>query len=298
MLDVAPGMGWNVRADGARTGRGKAGPSTIQSLERGLRILAYFAADSRSLSLAELSRKTGLHKATVYRFAKTLENEGYLDYDPTSGVYSIGPAWAMALYALGAHTVYAQILEVDLRALAESSLEAVAFGVRRGEDVHVVHVLPPARSFIPTLPANRLHPLSATWNVHCQILLAHSDEDTKRRMLAVPQTRYTANTVVDPEVARVRLARVLAEGVAYDREEFNPGTCAVAVPVMRRGRAVAALALIIPVERFTEDAVPRFVEQLRAAAADMESRLDRSGGSYQAGRSSAGGSSTCARGLT
>jgi DNA-binding IclR family transcriptional regulator len=42
---------------------------------------------------------------------------------------------------------------------------------------------------------------------------------------------------------------------------------------MSRGRAVAALALIVPVERFTEQAVPSFVVQLRAAAAQMEKRL-------------------------
>jgi len=281
-----------MKANGPHAVPTKNGPSAVQSLVRGLRILSHFAADSQSLSLAELSRRTGLHKATVYRFAKTLESEGYLDYDALSGVYSIGPAWAMALYALGSQTVYAQILDADLQALAESSSETVALGVRRGEEVHVLHVLPPARSFVPTLPPNRLHPLHATWNVHCQILLAHSTQDTRRKMLAVPQTRYTAHTVVDPEAARARLERVLEEGVAYDREEFNPGTCAVAVPVMCGERAAAALALIVPVERFNEETVPFFIEQLRAAARDMERRLDQSEGTQPGGRSAAGRRST------
>jgi len=249
------------------------GPAPVQSLSRGLWILGQFTAESRSLSLTELSRKTALHRATVYRFVKTLEAEGYLT-SVGSGVYSIGPAWAMSLYALGSDTVFADILNTDLRALAESSRETAALGVRRGDSVQIVHILPQSRSFVPALPPTRLHPLYAMWNVHCQILLAFASQDTRRRMLAVPQTRYTEHTIVDPEAVRARLEQVSREGVAYDREEFYIGTCAVAVPVMSRGKAVAALALIVPVERFTKDAVPSFIEQLRSAAADMEERLD------------------------
>lgn len=255
-----------------------SGRPPVQSLSRGLGILGQFTADSRSLSLAELSRRTGLHRATVFRFVKTLEMEGLLTFNAGSGLYSIGPAWAMALYALGSDTVFAEILGNDLRALAESSLETVAVGVRRGDNVQIAHVLPPSRGFVPALPPSRLHPLHATWNVHSQILLAFSSEDTKRKMLAIEPTRFTEHTVVDRKAARARLERVFKEGVAYDREEFYLGTCAVAVPVMSRGRAVAALALIVPVERFTEDAVTSFVEQLRSAADDMGKRLDARNG--------------------
>jgi DNA-binding IclR family transcriptional regulator len=255
---------------------GVSGPTPIQSLARGLEILGQFTADSRSLSLTELSRRTGLHRATVYRFVKTLETAGYLVSEPGSGLYSIGPAWAMALYALGSDTVFTEILSTDIRALAESSHETVALGVRRGENVQVVHALPPSRGFIPKLPANRIHPLYATWNVHSQILLAFSSEEVKRRLLAVEPTRFTEHTVVDPEAVRARLERVAAEAVAYDREELHIGTCAVGVPIMLWGGAVAALALIVPVERFTDEALPSFVEQLRAAAKAMENRLDTS----------------------
>jgi DNA-binding IclR family transcriptional regulator len=254
-----------------------SGPSPVQSLSRGLGILGQFTSDSLSLTLAELTRRTGLHRATVYRFVKTLEMEGYLSFNADTGSYSVGPAWAMALYALGRDTVFTEILGTDLRALAVSSLETVAIGVRRGDNVQVVHVLPPARGFVPKLPTNRLHPLHGTWNVHAQILLAHAGEDVKRRMLAVEPARYTEHTVVDPETVRARLAQILKDGVAYDREEHDLGTCAVGVPIMSRGKAVAALALVVPVERFTDEVVPSLVEQLRVAVEDMGKRLDASG---------------------
>jgi DNA-binding IclR family transcriptional regulator len=250
-----------------------SGRAPVQSLSRGLGIIGQLTGDGKGLSLTELSRRTGLHRATVYRFVKTLEVEGYLTYDAESGLYSIGPAWAMALYSLGSGTVFAEVLRTDLRALAESSLETVTLGLRQGDNVRVVHASPSSRGFVPKLPESRLHPLHATWNVQSQVLLAFSGEETKRRMLAVQPTRFTEHTVVDPEAVRERLERVLKEGVAYDREEFHIGTCAVAVPIMSSGKVAAALGLVVPVERFTDDSLPSFIDQLRAAANPIGKRL-------------------------
>jgi DNA-binding IclR family transcriptional regulator len=254
-----------------------SGPSLVQSLSRGLGILAQFTAESKTLSLAELSRRTGLHKATVHRFVKTLEAEGYLT-SGAAGTYSIGPVWAMSLYALGSETVFAEILASDLLTLAETSLETVALGVRQGDKVRIMHVLPPGRSFIPVLPPGHLHPLHATWNVHSQTLVAFADDELRRRMLAIPQTRHTENSVVEPLAVEAKLEQVRREGVAYDREEFHVGTCAVGVPVSARGKVAAALALVMPVERFTDEGVAAYVDQLRAAAAAMGRRLDASAG--------------------
>lgn len=251
------------------------GSPLVQSLSRGLLILGQFTADSKTLSLTELSRCTGLHKATVHRFVKTLEAEGFLT-SVDAGTYTVGPVWAMSLAALGSENVFAEILACDLQELAETTLETVAIGVRRGDWVHVAHVLPPGRSFIPVLPPSHLHPLHASWNVHSQVLMAFADEDLRRRMLAVPQTRYTRYTVVDAEDAATKSEQVRKEGVAYDRQEFREGTCAVGVPVRSRDRVVAALALVMPVERFTDSAVSEYIGQLRRAAENMGERLDGS----------------------
>ncbi len=86
------------------------GATLVQSLSRGLGILSQFTADSRSLSLADLTRRTGLHRATAYRFARTLEAEGFLTFDPDTNLYSVGPAWAAALYSLGSDNALADIL--------------------------------------------------------------------------------------------------------------------------------------------------------------------------------------------
>ena len=248
--------------------------SAVQALSRGLGILSQFTAERRSLSVSELSRRTGLHRTTIYRFAKTLEAEGYLTYNGQDAVYTIGPAWAAALYSLGSDNVLADILKSDLASLAAEIHETVALGVRHGDTVHIVSVMAPSRMFVPKLPVSDLPLLSETWNVHCQIHLAYASEETRRRILAAPVTQYTDNTVVDRKVILARLKKVAEEGVAYDREENARGVCALAVPVFAGGKVIVALGTIVPVERFGDAAVALLRDRLRRAADAMGARLE------------------------
>jgi DNA-binding IclR family transcriptional regulator len=247
----------------------------VQSLSRGLGILSQFTAESRSLSLADLSRRTGLHRATVYRFVRTLEAEGFLVCDPDSGLYSVGPAWATALYSLGNETVLAGILNDDTHTLSEAIGETVTLAVRRGDQVQIIAITHSSRLFRPRLPNSSLVALNQFWNVNAKVHLAFASEDTRRRMLAIPATRYTEKTMTDRKVIAACLARVAEEGVAYDLEEQQKGVCAIGVPVFERGAVVLALGCVVPVERFTEADVERLRRELIAAAGMMGARLER-----------------------
>lgn len=260
--------------DDAQQGKGK-GPQLVQSLSRGLGILSQFTAESRSLSLADLSRRTGLHRATVYRFARTLEAEGFLTYNPDSGLYSVGPAWATALYSLGTDTVLAEILNDDMDALSQALRETVTLAVRRGDHVQIIAITHSSRVFRPRLPGSSLVALNELWNVHAKIHLAYASDDTRRRMLAVPATRYTENTLTDRKAIAACLAKVAEEGVAYDLEEHQKGVCAIAVPVFERGDLVLTLGVVVPVERFAEADVQRLQRELTTVNGLMGARLEK-----------------------
>ncbi|MBN1461235.1 MAG: IclR family transcriptional regulator [Armatimonadetes bacterium] len=259
---------------------GAKSPQLVQSLSRGLGILSHFTAESRRLSLTDLSRRTGLHRATVYRFVRTLEAEGFLTYDPDSGFYGLGPAWAAALYSLGNESVLAEILNDDMQALSEKIGETVTLAVRRGDHVQIIAITHSSRLFTPRLPSSSLVALNEFWNVHAKIHLAYASEDTQRRMLAVPATRYTDKTITDPKVMAALLAKVVEEGVAYDREEQQQGVCAIAVPVFEKRNVILALGVVTPVERCSKDDVRRLRENLMSAAKIMEVRLEKAAHSW------------------
>lgn len=263
-----------VPVDGEDIGSSRGG-RLVQSLSRGLGILSQFTAESPSLSLAALSHRTGIHRATVYRFVRTLEVEGFLTYDPDSGLYSVGPTWATALYSLGGDTVLAKILNDDLHDLSDAIRETVSLATRRGDQVHIISVTHSDRVFAPRLPQAALIPLNATWNVHSKILLAHASKDTQRRLLAIPARRYTKHTLTDRKSIGAVLEEVAGEGVAYDLEEHQMGVCALAVPVFVKGDVALALGSVIPVERFSDSDKKRLSDELKAAAGQMGSRLEK-----------------------
>lgn len=245
----------------------------MQVLSRGLRILSQFSAQHPALSLAELGRRTGLHRATVYRFVKTLQAEGFLTVDASTGLYRVGPAWATALYTLGGNAILSEILNHDLRTLAEATGESASLSVRMGDQVQVINVVSITSSFVPANPASPFVPLSEHAMVHPRIHLAYASEETRRRMLALPAVRHTEHTVTDRAALEAALARTAAEGIAYSREEYRRGACAIAVPVFFQGNVAAAVGLLVPVERF-DDNRERYSRELREVALLMSRRLD------------------------
>jgi DNA-binding IclR family transcriptional regulator len=245
----------------------------MQVLSRGLHILCQFTAKEPALSLSELGRRTGLHRATVFRFVKVLQEEGFLTLDAAAGLYRVGPAWAAALFMLGGNSILTEILNHDLHALAEATGEAVSLSIRKGDQIQMISVVSTSSSFVPTLPPGPFVPLSEHALVHARIHLAYSDEETRKRMTAVPAVQHTESTMTDPAESEARLTQEGAEGIAYSRDAYKRGASAVAVPIFSQGVVVAALGLVVPTERF-DAKVDEYSRELRAAAAEMGRRLD------------------------
>ena len=65
---------------------------TVPGLARGLQLLMQFNRDERELSGAELSRRLGLPRASVFRMLFTLEQSGFLERCPDGVSYKLGLA--------------------------------------------------------------------------------------------------------------------------------------------------------------------------------------------------------------
>ena len=61
----------------------------VAAVDRALSILDAFTESDAKLSLAEISKRTGLYKSTVLRLMKSLEKFGYM-FRSEDGAYSLG----------------------------------------------------------------------------------------------------------------------------------------------------------------------------------------------------------------
>ncbi|MBL0419259.1 IclR family transcriptional regulator [Ramlibacter sp. AW1] len=106
---------------------------SVTAVTRALQVLEAFRIGERHLSLAELSRRTGLHNTTVLRLARTLALSGYM-VQREEGEWRLGPAagWLGARYQAGFDIN--NVVEPTLRELSRITQESASFYVREGDE--------------------------------------------------------------------------------------------------------------------------------------------------------------------
>ncbi|MGY1842707.1 IclR family transcriptional regulator [Modestobacter sp. SYSU DS0875] len=235
-------------ATGATAPGGAAPASPATAAGRTLAVLAAFGPEHASLSLSDISRRTGLSLTTTHRLVGELRQWGALERGP-DGRYAIGLR-LLELGALAPHGLQLRELALPfLDDLHHATRANIHLAVRDGHDVVYVEALR-ARGAIRVLSR-----LGGRWPLHAtgtgQVLLAYADPEVQREVLASPLRRYTANTITDVDKLRRVLAEVRRTGVAIAENHLPPaGALALAVPVRGPGDEVVA-SLGVTVQRET-----------------------------------------------
>lgn len=102
------------------------------ALERGLSVIAAFSESTPFLTLADLSRTTGLDKATLLRFIHTLERFGHIGYRE-DGYYYVGVTALKLGRLYQASIADADLIKSALQRLVDKSKESAGLMVREGD---------------------------------------------------------------------------------------------------------------------------------------------------------------------
>jgi len=104
----------------------------VAAVSRALRILGVFGNDDLSLSLAEISRRTGLYKSTILRLTESLEAFDILVRD-RDGSFRLGMELAR-LGALARRSARGMVeITSTLQAVVEETGESATYYIRRGD---------------------------------------------------------------------------------------------------------------------------------------------------------------------
>lgn len=237
--------------------------------ERTLRLLQLLAAEPRGLTLADLSQRLGLPKATTHRICSTLLASGHLAREADERRFGVGPALRrLALDTLNHGSVRGLRHEL-LAALVAQVGETCNFTTLDGASVLYLDRVEAPWPWRLTLEVGTHVPLHCT--ASGKLFLAHLDDAQRDALLSqLPLPRMTPNTLSTQRALRAECASIVQQGHAFDREEFIPGLVALAVPVHdAEGRVRAAIALHAPVARMTLKQAASRLPALRAAAVRM-----------------------------
>jgi DNA-binding IclR family transcriptional regulator len=208
-----------------------------------LAVMFAFRPGSARLSLADLTRRTGMPHATVRRMVLEMLSAGVLE-QAEDGTYTVGlKVWELGTLAprsLPLRSVAFPFMEDLHEALRQHVQLAVLDGM---EAVIVERMSSSAALGLVSQVGGRL-PLHSSGVG--KVLLAHGDAHLIDEVVRAGLKAYTSATITNVEQLRADLAECRRTGVAIVREETSVGAQSVAAPIVgRSGEVVAALSVVV-----------------------------------------------------
>jgi len=224
----------------------------IKSVTKAIRLLDTLGEGVGSYGVSELARMVDMDKSSVSRMLRTLEQAGYVEQDSVTQRYSLG----LSLGVLG----YKALRRMDLRGasrpilekLTEITNECAHMAIMADNRAFYVDQVAPGRGIGMDVPVGTLAPLYCT--ALGKALLAFQPEDIREDIMKkIVFEPYTRRTISSIDALRDMLAKVRAQGVAFDDEEFSVGVRCIAAPVFRfDGLVCAAIGVSGPSPRVTD----------------------------------------------
>ncbi|MGC3940685.1 IclR family transcriptional regulator [Roseobacter sp. EG26] len=183
--------------------------SAVKTLE----LLTFFSAARPEIGLSQFRRLTGRDKATTYRHLQALEDTGFVEQNPETRRYRLGPA-VLQLAQMRERTVPRKTsVEIPLRALAEATGETAHVSVLSGSNLHRLHSVESHQHSTRVVIDLQILPLHATASGICA--LAFGPEDLMETALSNLE-QFTDHTLTTAEslITATRRARDTGFGVA------------------------------------------------------------------------------------
>ncbi|MGI5373348.1 IclR family transcriptional regulator [Streptomyces sp. CA-251387] len=244
----------------------------MKSVTRSLRILEA-VAQHQPVTVGELTKMFGLPKSTVQRTLVTLAEAGWLRANRKDTT-----RWEIG----------ARVLAVRPAALQGSSLFAAAREpmVRLRDEVNeTIHLSVPdalhAMVVVDRVDCDHavrtFHTIGDTSPLHAtavgRAVLAHLPRRDIEELIAGGLERFSDTTPVDPDELRAELDRIRKDGYSVNRNQYRPGVCAVAAPILDEdGTPLATVAISMPEARYDAEHVPQWGRLVADTAAAIAQR--------------------------
>lgn len=248
--------------------------SPVKILDKALRILALFNADTPEWGVSDLAVQAGLPKSTVYRVLRVLLQHEFLAQDPVTRRFRLGlGALELGRRAYEGHELRSVALPI-LQRIASLSGETVLLEVLNQEHDRVVCVERAQRQsgLRLILEVGSTAPLHA--GASSKVLLAYLSDEEIDAVIARGLPALTAHTITVGDRLRADLTEIRQRGYAVSFEETDDGAAGLAVPVWdRSGRVIAGLTIAGPVTRVNQVAIPKLLDLARDGARQIAQDL-------------------------
>lgn len=247
----------------------------LKTVEKALRVFMCFSSQRQeSLGTTQLADLLDTNKSTMSRILRTLKKAEFLEQDPYSRRYRLGPAMAKMARAVnrslsGKVTSFAVPYVNELR---DKIGETAQLEVLAGNHFYVAYTA------ITSNPVSLKNETGDQMMPHAhagsKAIIAFSTENVIERWLSYDFPSYTPNTVTDPEQLRGLYKTIRERGVAFDYGEYREEVNAVGAPIFNHeNKPVAALLLVVPRYRMDDKWKNSYIEELKNTANIISQKL-------------------------
>jgi DNA-binding IclR family transcriptional regulator len=260
-----------LREDDEEPSNGKT--PTLASVERALAILQTFRAEEVELTAKEIMARTGLRKATAFRFLSVLCRSGFIMHDPASGLYS--PGFALLSLASMAQRRKALVMMAlpTMRRIRDELNETVYLSVLANDHRIEIEQVESRGEVVRVKQLGLPKPLYASGP--SRLLLALSDDDFINDYLRVtPMIPFSDDTMRTPEQlwANIRLIRRM--GYAESENELNFGGANVSAPIYGHfDDVVGVVTAMASKNHYTPELRARTVKLIIEGGAEISERI-------------------------
>lgn len=248
-------------------------PGQVQSVCKAMELLACLARAKGPLSLGELSRRTGIPKATAHGLLSSMRPSAVVEQSPEDGKYRLG----IRLFEYGCVVSRGwNVLEAaaePMRRVAEMTGESVSISaLDRGE----VLVLDSADAHSDLRVVSEK---GARLPVHCtsqgKLLLAYLPEQQRKSVLrGCGFAAYTPHGHTSAASLEAELPEIRERGFAIENGEYRIGLRSVSAPVFNvNGEAAYAVCVVGMFRRINSPELEQAAALLLEAAGRISFQL-------------------------
>lgn len=244
-------------------------PNIMMSLVRGLTVIQAFSRQERSLTIAQISQKTGIPRAAVRRCLYTLCAQGFADCEDGRH-YFLRPRILALGHAYLTSSPLARVAQPLLRRVSNELKESCSVAILDGEEI--LYIARASVSRIMTIDLDIGSRLPAAYTSMGRVLLAGlTDQELDRHLAELDPQAYTCHTLANDGALRDEIMKVRAQGYAVIDQELEIGLRSIAVPIRNgNGHVVAAINVGAPASQVSADELTqRILPVLQAAAQEM-----------------------------
>lgn len=244
---------------------------TMSSLHKAVKVLKAFTKEEPSLSLTELSKKTGISISSLQRFASTFVYEGFLHKDERTKRYQLGHSLLYLGNLVKQESSLITVADPILKKLNSEIGESVSMSIIDGLERRCILNYDSTYPLSTKMYVGDTSPLYAGASSKTLLAFMPNVEDYLENISLEP---ITDQTVLSKEQLKQDLQQIQSQRYAKSNSERVRGACSVTAPILNAShQIIASVTIVIPEVRYNDYDEQHLINSIKQVAQEIENHL-------------------------